>query len=653
MALRLTETQPEPARATVRPIALVVGAVLVAVIAVMTPYNEMLVKGSRLGLSSLTPAAFFLFFVLVLLINPVHRKLVPAVALTKPELLVVFAMMMVATAIPTRGVTGVMLSMISGPHYYATAENQWADLILPHTKDWIVVGPGDGLRHFYEGVPKGESAVWAVWLKPLLGWLILLLALWTTILSLMVILRRQWMERERLPYPVMQVPLAMAELDAKSVPPFFRSKAVWSGLAFPFLIGSLEALHVYFPTFPAMVFQAPRLVTLRNRVNLRLRLNPLMLGFAYLVNTRLSFSLWVFYLVHEFAQGAFDIVGIYNNEKLGPWTGSGQVDPIFSHQSMGAMLVFVGFGLWTARDHLRDVWRRALANVDDGREIVRDRTAVLGFAIGFTVLVGWMTQAGLPAWISPIVIVAALVIFLSLTRAIVDGGLATIVPAIIPLGFTLSTIGTDAIGIAGLVALCFSLVWVGDLLSFMMAPVAHAVRIAHDGERPSQAPHFSALIGAMVLSLVVSVITMIGLGHGYGAANLHQQYFQGFAKYAPDLAATKMQNPTLRNVGGWMWTGVGAVIMGALTFATYRLSWWPLHPLGYMVSPAWIMTSLWLPFLVAWGLKSIVIRAGGLRAYDRSRPIAYGVIIGQIVVAGFWLVIDIATGTTDNRIRVY
>ena len=200
-------------------------------------------------------------------------------------------MMMVATAIPTRGVTGVMLSMISGPHYYATAENQWADLILRHTKDWIVVGPGDGLRHFYEGVPKGESAVWAVWLKPLLGWLILLLALWTTILSLMVILRRQWMERERLPYPVMQVPLAMAELDAKSVPPFFRSKAVWSGLAFPFLIGSLEALHVYFPTFPAMVFQAPRLVTLRNRVNLRLRLNPLMLGFAYLVNTRLSFSL--------------------------------------------------------------------------------------------------------------------------------------------------------------------------------------------------------------------------------------------------------------------------------------------------------------------------------------------------------------------------
>jgi hypothetical protein len=638
----------------VRLAALLTGALFVVVIAVMTPYNEMLVRGSRLGLSSLTPAAFFLFFLLVLFINPVFRRFLPLAALNKPELLIIFAMMMVATAIPTRGVTGVMLSMISGPHYYATAENQWADLILPYTKDWIVVGPGDGLRHFYEGVPKRESAIWSSWLKPLLGWLILLLALWTTILSLIVILRRQWMERERLPYPVMQVPLAMAELEpGRAIPPFFRSKAVWAGFVFPFLIGSLDALHVYFPTFPQLFIQAPRLITLRNRVNLRLRLNPLMLGFAYLVNTRLSFSLWVFYLWQEFSSGICDIVGITNNEKLGVWTEDGQVEPIFSHQSMGAMLVFVGFGLWTARDHLRDVFRRARENVDDGREIVRERTALIGLMVGFTVLVGWMSHAGLNLGIATVVVLIALVIFLSLTRAIVDGGLATIVPAMIPLGFTLSAFGTDALGIAGLVALSFTLVWVGDLLSFMMAPVAHAIRIAHDSERESRGPYFGALLGSMVLSLIVSVVVMISLGHAHGAANLHQQYFQGFAKYTADITAQKLQNPTQPHIGGWIWTGVGAAVMGLLTFATYRFSWWPLHPLGYMVSPAWIMASLWFPFLVAWALKSIVIRAGGLRAYDRSRPIAYGVIIGQIVVAGFWLIIDIATGTTGNSIRVY
>ena len=34
---------------------------LVVLIAGATPYNEMMVRGSRLGLSSLTPAAFFVF----------------------------------------------------------------------------------------------------------------------------------------------------------------------------------------------------------------------------------------------------------------------------------------------------------------------------------------------------------------------------------------------------------------------------------------------------------------------------------------------------------------------------------------------------------------------------------------------------------------
>ena len=43
--------------------AVIVGLLMAVVIGVATPYNEMMVRGSRLGLSSLTPAAFFLFFV--------------------------------------------------------------------------------------------------------------------------------------------------------------------------------------------------------------------------------------------------------------------------------------------------------------------------------------------------------------------------------------------------------------------------------------------------------------------------------------------------------------------------------------------------------------------------------------------------------------
>ena len=93
--------------------------------------------------------------------------------------------------------------------------------------------------------------------------------------------------------------------------------------------------------------------------------------------------------------------------------------------------------------------------------------------------------------------------------------------------------------------------------------------------------------------------------------------------------------------------------MGLLTLAMYRIPRWPFHPIGYMVSPCWIMGSLWFPFLIAWTLKSLVLRFASLDLYDRSRRVAYGVIIGNIAVAGFWLVVDAVTGTSGNRLDVY
>ena len=634
---------------------LVIGLLLAAFIGAATPYNEMIVKGSRLGLSSCTPAAFFLLFVGLLIVNPLLRAMRRSWALTREELLVVFAMMMVATAIPTRGFTGMFLSMISGSYYYAAPENQWATTVLPYVPDWMVVRGEAGLRHFYEGVPAGESAHWQVWVEPLFYWFIFMAGLWVSILCLVSILRRQWVERERLPFPVAQVPLAMVEQDDRLIPPFFRNRLMWLGFAIPFLLGSLTALHHYYPPFPALVERTPALITMRGAVRIPVRLNPLMFGFAYLISLRLSLSLWFFYLVKSFLQGAFSILGVYCYEQLGPWTWSGPIGPIFAHQSMGAMIVLVAFSLWVGRGHLRHAVRRAFRpDVEDEAvsEMASYRWAVVGLLWGWATMAAWLWRAGVPWWVAPFVIAAGFVIFLSLTRAIIEGGLATIVPAMVPLGFTLSAFGTNVLGVMGIAALSFTLVWAGDLLTFMMAPCAHAARIASDlptGRRRI----FIGVLMAMACSLLVSVAVMIALGYGYGAANLHPQYFQGFARYPASTTALKLRNPVGPNLAGWGWTGMGALVMSLLTLAWYRFPWWPLHPMGYMVSPAWIMGSLWFPFFVAWLLKSLVIKFGGIELYRRTRWIVYGIIVGQIVVAGFWLVIDVITGTTGNRIRVY
>ena len=127
---------------------------MAALIAIGVPYGGMVMQGSRLGLSSATPAAFFLLFVLLLTVQVGLGAVRREWAFGRGELLTIFAMMAVATAIPTRGVVGMLLPMVTGTFYYATPENQWAELIHPHLADWMVVADIEAIKTFYEGAGR-------------------------------------------------------------------------------------------------------------------------------------------------------------------------------------------------------------------------------------------------------------------------------------------------------------------------------------------------------------------------------------------------------------------------------------------------------------------------------------------------------------------
>ena len=115
-----------------------------------------------------------------------------------------------------------------------------------------------------------------------------------------MILRRQWVEHERLAYPLAQVALAMIEDEGRPslLKPFFKSRLMWIGFAIPFLVGSLNALHHYFPSVGQIGLNTS--VSFLG-TNLPVNLNFLMLGFSFLINSTLSLSLWFFLLVYTLA----------------------------------------------------------------------------------------------------------------------------------------------------------------------------------------------------------------------------------------------------------------------------------------------------------------------------------------------------------------
>ena len=636
--------------------AFLVGALLCLGIAVGVPYGGMVVQGTRLGLSSCTPAALFMLFVWLaipqILLGLLNRKWM----FRQGELITIYCMMVVATAIPTRGFTGMLLPMITGAYYYATPENNWAQDIHPYLPDWLVVKDVGGIKEFYEGFIHRETIPWEIWIGPVARWLVFIGAFYLFILSAMSILRRQWADHERLVYPMAQVPMAMIEDEGpiRLIKPFFKNPIMWAGFLIPFAFNSINALHNYFPYIPR-VDPNTTLPLFRRTIVLRVRLNYLMLGFSYFINSGISLSLWFFYLFRMVQQGVFSIVGIGNSEELGPWTDSGEVISILAHQMIGAMIVMVLLGLWIARAHLRNVVRKALGKapeVDDSGEVMSYRVAFFGTMFGLLVMGFWLWRSGVPGWIAPILLFSTFVIFVALARVISEAGLATVTPAMVPAGFVVSGVGVPALGHVGMIAIGYTFAWAGDLLVFMSAPVANAMKLAGAVRRNRRAL-FPAMAVAMVISLIASIAFTLHLGYKYGALNLHQQYFNTFAQYPSSFAASKILTPTGANLQGWLWTIFGGGCMVLLMLARHRFIWWPLHPLGFVVGYGWTMHNIWFSVFLAWLIKVVVLKYGGPKVYRLTRPFFLGIILGQFVVGGFWLVLDAFTGMTGNTVPVY
>ena len=625
---------------------ILIGLAFCVAIAVCVPYGGMLIRGSRLGLSSATPAAFFALFMLLLLVQPLLRGLNAGWVLRRGELIVVFFMMMVASAIPTRGVMGMLLPMISGHDYYATPENRWAELVHPHLPEWLVVADAEAALLFFEG---GGAVRWEAWLPVLASWAVFYLGLYLTQLCGLVLLRRQWVERERLAFPMAQVPMAMLEgAGRRWLPPFFTNPLTWIGMSIPLAVNLLNGLSRYDAVWPALGLSETLVVF---GIPLHLSVNFLILGFSYLIGSSVSMGLWFFYLLHQVQDRVFHLLGFRDYEQsVGNWS-----QPGVGHEMTGALAVLVLFGLWTARSHLRQVLAKAFGRapeVDDSAEILSYRAALLGLAAGVAIMSLWLWRSGLPPLVVPLVVACALVLFIGLARVIAEAGLPTVTPAMIPAGFVLSGVGAPALGPTGLVALGYSYIWTGDFLVFMGAPLANGLRLSSDtgaGRRRIS----GAVALAMVAALVVSCWFLLELAHEHGGINLHSQYFKTFAALPAELVAKQQLAPAQPSTEGWLHTGGGAAAMALLFLARQHLPWWPLHPIGYPVAMGWAMRRLWFPVFLAWFFKVLVLRFGGARAYARSRPLFLGMALGQIVSGGLWLVVDAITGKVGNVIPVY
>ncbi len=647
----MSSDRPSPLSPTWR--ALIIGTLGAGAIGIVVPYCNMVLHGSRIASYFNTPIAIILFFFLILLVNTSLGMIRRSWLLNRAELALIYIMWITATTIPEWGLSAFLLPDITSVIYYATPENNWANVLVPFIPDWIIPHHDfTRIKDFYEGAPKGIGIPWDLWLPPLLHWLPFILALYLAMISIMTILRRQWVEHERLVFPLVQVPIAMIQdnVDRPSlIKPFFKNPLMWVGFAIPAILQSLNGLNHYFPYVPQVNLDSS-IPLFRGSINIPLRISFQMIGFSYFVNRDIAFGLCFFYLLNTVQQGIFNVIGFQKIDTIlgvySAYTGS-----IIVHQGFGAIITLVVFGLWNARNHLRRVARKAFTNdpaIDDSDEILSYRTAVYLLLGSLTLMGTWLWLSGLPAWITPIYLFFAFVLFIGITRVVAEGGLAFIFAPMIASDFVAAGFGTKALGQSGIIAMAFTYIWASDILTFVMASCANSLKLVEETITKGRRMIFWAMLIAILMALGSSVWAILDLGYTYGGINTDQFFFDGAARYPFDNAAARIQSPEGPHFENWGYTAIGAGIMALLMVARQHFYWWPFHPLGFPISA--VFGTMFLSVFMAWLLKTAVLRYGGPSLYIKTRPFFLGLILGQFVTAGIWYGIDFLTGTSGNAV---
>ena len=107
------------------------------------------------------------------------------------------------------------------------------------------------LKPLYEG--SGTSILYTkpalmAWAGPVFMWCCFILALGSVMICMNVVLRKQWMENEKLSYPLVQLPIAMTK-DGGTLE-FFRNKPFWIGIVAGSSLDLWNGLATLYPNLP-------------------------------------------------------------------------------------------------------------------------------------------------------------------------------------------------------------------------------------------------------------------------------------------------------------------------------------------------------------------------------------------------------------------
>jgi hypothetical protein len=635
-------------------IAIGIGVVLIWLLALGVRYTEM-VTGRYIA-HGVPPVPAFGVVLTFSLLRPLLMRHLPRLAPSRGQVLLLYAMLTVATILSGSYHVRAFL-----PHLVALQYSERPGGILQgrnyseYLPAWLAPRDPQVVEEYYNG-SRGGVIPWEAWLVPLTIWSLFLTMLFLGVYCLMLLVQKQWTQHEKLTFPLLNVPLAMTSENWSSYGPRpLRRSLFIFGCAIAVAFNGLNILHILYPSIPS-----PGFYLMLNEYFPNRPLQPLgsisiffmleAIGIGYFVPLEVSFSTWFFYLLNRL----FAVVG----------TAAGYDQPGFPYtqdQSAGGYLAVGILLFWGVRHTFRESLHRSFRRTADP-EARTERWAWVGF-IGcglflliFCAAAGFSLRLAVPFFL----ILLLYVIVFARIRAETGVPFGFIYPYGLPKESLLNAVGfSNALGWGGTrsIVMFSCLAWLSRH-HFAQEHAAYqmdAMKLAQES-RIGKRTLFTALIVAFLVGLGgaywvhLSAYYTLGAnmaGGGTGAGEFRaivaQQEYQ---QMAGRLSAAPVQDI-------WKIVSLGGGFLFTTALYWLRLQWLgsPFHPLGFVLGTAYGDSSaMWFPLLIAWLLKACILKAGGLRLYRQGIPFFLGLTIGHFFMAGiFWPVFSLFVAPEASR----
>lgn len=566
---------------------------------------------------------------ILVLINHALRRFAKKWALTRQELVTVYSMLAVGSAMAGHDMLQTVVPAMTHGYWHATPENEWQNLFWSYLPRWLVVQDPSRLGVYYQG----ETSLfldgrYKLWFAPILWWTSFFVALLAVMVAINLLIRESWTVNEKLTFPIVRLPYEITDSSGK----FFRFRLMWIGFAVSAFIALWNGISVLYPSVPQIPtrqFEVGQYFTQRPWDAIGwtpVYILPFAIGLAFFMPLDLSFSIWFFYLFWKLLRVIGNAAGMRSLPGF-PYDGP---------QTTGAYFMLVFLAFWMSRKVLLSGIR---STFNRGDESAKDyRFALIAGIFGISWLFLFSQRMGMKWWVIPLYFGIYYIMGASITRIRAQLGPPTHeMFQATPHQVLVDTLGTRKLGPQTLTS--FAMLW-GFNRGYRAHPMPHILEGFWMGNQV-KLPAFRLAI-AMLLAVAIASFAAFW-------SFIQMSYRDGASANPPWGGFDHLQNwlfyGSSKDNIKLIFMGIGALFTFCLQVLRRRFLWISLHPAAYaLTGSTWTLSWLWFSIFLSWIAKWIIAKYFGIRGYRSALPFFMGLLLGDYVIGGSWIVMRLITG---------